>query len=43
MKFGTYIIPPEAISTAYFINPPITNTNTAASKIVEATNLILLK
>jgi hypothetical protein len=35
MKLGTYIMPPESISTAHFINT-ISNTNIAASQISEA-------
>jgi hypothetical protein len=45
MKPGTYIFPPETISTAHFINPSpaISNTNTAASQIVEIITLILIE
>jgi hypothetical protein len=42
IKLGVYIMPPEAISSAYIINPPsFSNTNISASKIVEAITLIL--
>jgi hypothetical protein len=43
MKLGTYIMPPEALSTAYFINPPISNTNTEPPQIAEVTNSLLLE
>jgi hypothetical protein len=36
MKLGRYIMPPEAILMAHFINPPVSNTNITASQIVEA-------
>jgi hypothetical protein len=42
MKLGMYIVPPEAISTAYFIITHVRNTNTAASQIVEVIIFILL-
>jgi hypothetical protein len=36
MKSGMHIMPPEAISVAYFITlPPISNINTAVSQDVE--------
>jgi hypothetical protein len=35
MKLGKNIIPHEGISTAYIINPPITNTDIAAFQISE--------
>jgi hypothetical protein len=38
MKLGMYIMPPEAISTAYFVN-----TNIAVSEIVEIILLECLK
>jgi hypothetical protein len=38
-----HMMAPESISTAYFINPPTSNTNTAASQIVEVITLILLE
>jgi hypothetical protein len=37
-----YVIPHEAISTAYIMNP-ISNTNTGASQIVEVISLTLLE
>jgi hypothetical protein len=44
IKLGVYIMPPEAISSEYIINPPsFNNTNISASKIVEAITLILLE
>jgi hypothetical protein len=45
MELGIYeyIIPPEAITTACFIVRSISNTNTAASHIVEVITLILLE
>jgi hypothetical protein len=43
LKLGMSIMSPEAISTAYFVIPPISNTNTAASQIVEIITLILLE
>jgi hypothetical protein len=36
MKFGTYIMPPEPIKAAYFINPVLNNTNITASHISKA-------
>jgi hypothetical protein len=43
MKLGTYIIPPETISTAYLIIPLVNGINTTASQIVEVITLILLE
>jgi hypothetical protein len=44
MKLGTYIMPPEANSTAYFINPSHQQyQHCAASQIVEVITLILLE
>jgi hypothetical protein len=43
LKLGGPIVPSEAISTAYFVIPPISNTNNAASQIVEIIILILLE
>jgi hypothetical protein len=45
MELGMYkyIMPAEAISMAYFINPPISSTNIAASQIIEVITLILLE
>jgi hypothetical protein len=36
MELGTYIIPPEPISTVHIINPHITDTNVTAFEIAEA-------
>jgi hypothetical protein len=36
MKLRMYIVQAESISTAYFINPPISNINFTASQISEA-------
>jgi hypothetical protein len=35
-KLSTYIMPPEAISTAHFINISLSSTNITAFKIFEA-------
>jgi hypothetical protein len=43
MKLGMYIMAPEPISTAYFINPSTSNTNIAPSQIVAVITLILLE
>jgi hypothetical protein len=34
MELGMYIIPPEAISIAYFLNSPISNSNSGAPQII---------
>jgi hypothetical protein len=37
-----YVMPPEAISMTYFVNPiPMSNTNTDTSQIAEVMTLIL--
>jgi hypothetical protein len=36
MKLGMFIVAPEPISAAYFMNLPISNTNITASEIAEA-------
>jgi hypothetical protein len=38
-----YIMPPEPISPAHFIIPPISNNNIAASQIVAVITLILFE
>jgi hypothetical protein len=43
MRLGVYIMPPEAISTAYLRKPFSCSTNTTASQIVEVMPLILLE
>jgi hypothetical protein len=43
MKLGMHIMPPEAISMTYFINPPISSTSTEMSQIVEEITLKLLE
>jgi hypothetical protein len=42
MKLGVYIMPPEAISAAYFTNSSISYTNITPSEIVQVKTLILL-
>jgi hypothetical protein len=42
MKLGMFIVPTGSISTAYLIYPLISDTNIAASKIVEAITLVLV-
>jgi hypothetical protein len=39
MKFGMSIMPHEAISKAYYTNPPVSNTNIAASQISAENNI----
>jgi hypothetical protein len=43
MKLDVHIMPPEAISMTCFINPPIGNTSTGISQIVEEITIKLLE
>jgi hypothetical protein len=42
MELGMHIMTSEAISADHFINPPINNTNTAASQLYCFTDFITL-
>jgi hypothetical protein len=39
VELGVYIAPPEVISTACIISPPVNNTNTEESQIFEVITL----